>query len=101
MQVEICLEYSLNWTVTGLSLVSHWSLTFRPHNLSEHFFWMNICLITLILLCYTAVCSPPMANLVLFLLVLEDKLAVSFLVLMLDLGGPLWRLPVNEVVSFE
>ena len=42
-----------------------------------------------------------MANLVLFLLVLEDKLAVSFLVLMLDLGGPLWRLPVNEVVSFE
>ena len=42
---------------------------------------------------YTAVCSPPMANLVLFLLVLELKLVVSFLALMLDLGGPLCRLP--------
>ena len=44
---------------------------------------------------HTAVCSVPMANLVLLVLLLELMLEVSLLpgFRMLDLIGPAWRLP--------
>ena len=55
--------------------------------------WSHVSLVTI----YTAVCSPPIANLVLFLLVLELILEVSLLagLLMLDLRGPVCKLPAN------
>ena len=95
---NIYITILLYFTRIEYSLIkqSHLSLFFLQSSQAVWAFLLDeFCLILFFLLVtdYTAVCSPPMANLVLFLLVLELKLVVSFLALMLDLGGPLCRLP--------
>ena len=52
---------------------------------------------------HTAVCSVPMANLVLLVLLLELMLEVSLLpgFRMLDLIGPAWRLPVIYILIIQ